>query len=99
MPHSSRVAIGQLRVSSHRLEIEKGRGSILREERICRVCREEVESEEHFVCRCRAYEDIRGRHEALFTGQSTLREIMESRDQRQLGHFLLEILRHREALL
>ena len=92
MPHSSRVAIGQLRVASHRLEIETGRHtSIPREERICRVCTEEVESEEHFVCRCRAYDQIRDRYEALFSGQPTLCEIMDSRDQRQLGRFLLEI--------
>ncbi|MCO5563810.1 hypothetical protein L7F22_017459 [Adiantum nelumboides] len=56
MPHSARVAIGQLRVSSHRLEIEAGRAAhISREHRICRICRAEVESEEHYVCSCRAY--------------------------------------------
>ncbi|KAI5054061.1 hypothetical protein GOP47_0031046 [Adiantum capillus-veneris] len=69
MPHSSRVAIGQLRVASHRLEIEIGRHTgVPREERVCRACTEEVESEEHFVCRCRAYTEIRGRYEALFRG-------------------------------
>ena len=100
MPHSSRVAISQLRVASHRLEIETGRHTgIPREERICRVCTEEVESEEHFVCRCRAYDQIRDRYEALFSGQPTLREIMDSRDQRQLGRFLLEIQSHRDTLL
>ncbi|KAH7443347.1 hypothetical protein KP509_02G030300 [Ceratopteris richardii] len=100
MPHSSRVAIGQLRVSSHRLEIETGRAAdIPREERICRVCRVEIEDEEHFVCRCSAYDGIRGRYGTLFTGQPTLREIMDSRDQRQLGRFLLEIQSHRDSLL
>lgn len=100
MPHSLRVAIGQLRVSSHRLEIETGRAAAVpRAERTCRVCREEVESEEHFVCTCRAYEGIRGRYESLFAGQPTLRQLMESRDQRQLGLFILEIQRYRETLL
>ncbi|KAH6554830.1 hypothetical protein KP509_1Z303800 [Ceratopteris richardii] len=100
MPHSLRVAIGQLRVSSHRLEIETGRAAdIAREERICRVCRVEMEDEEHFVCRCSAYDGIRGRYETLFAGQPTLREIMDSRDQRQLGRFLLEIQSHRDSLL
>lgn len=100
MPHSWRVAIGQLRVSSHRLEIETGRAAFIpRAERICRICREEVESEEHFVCRCRAYEDIRGRYGTLFTGQPSLRELMESRDQRHFGRFLSEIHRHRDTLL
>ena len=100
MPHSSRVAIGQLRVASHRLEIEAGRAhDIPMEERVCRVCREEVESEEHFVCRCRAYDDIRERYEPLFRGQPSLREIMHSRDQRQLGRYLLEAQRYRDTLL
>jgi len=100
MPHSSRVAIGQLRVSSHRLEIETSRAThITREARICRLCSEEVESEEHHVCRCRALEGIRARYEALFSGQPTLRELMESRDQRQLGQFLVEAQRHRESAL
>ena len=59
MPHSSRVAVGQLRVSSHQLEIEAGRARrVPRAERICRLCQEEIESEEHYVCRCRAYSDI-----------------------------------------
>ncbi|MCO5564662.1 hypothetical protein L7F22_018328 [Adiantum nelumboides] len=90
MPHSARVAIGQLRVSSHRLEIDAGRAAhIPREHRICRICRAEVESEEHYVCSCQSYHGIRSHYIALFSGQPTLRELMESRDQRQLGRFLL----------
>ena len=100
MPHSSRVAIGQVRVASHKLEIETGRHTrVPTEERVCRVSTEEVESEEHFVCRCRAYAQIRGKYETLFRGHPTLGEIMDSRDQRQLGRFLLEIQSHRDTLL
>ena len=51
------------------------------------------------MCRCRAYAQIRDRYEALFRGHPTLREIMDSRDQRQLGRFLLEIQSHRDTLL
>ena len=100
MPHSSRVAIGQLRVASHRLRIETGRADDTpREERVCQLCREEIECEGHFICRCRAYEDIRDRYETLFRGQPTLREIMDRRDQRQLGRFILEIQSHRDTVL
>ena len=100
MPHSSRVAIGQLRVSSHQLEIEAGRAArIPRAERICRLCQEEVESEEHHVCRCRAYSDIRERYATIFCGHPSLRQIMESTDQRRLGQFLVEAQRHRVTLL
>ncbi|MCO5584502.1 hypothetical protein L7F22_038430 [Adiantum nelumboides] len=100
VPHTARVAIEQLRVSSHRLEIEAGRAALIpREHTTCRICRSEVESEEHYVCSCRAYHDIRSHYTALFSGQPALRELMESRDQRQLGRFLLEIQRHRDLML
>ena len=83
MPHSSRVVIGQLRVSSHRLEIEASRAAAVpTAQRTCWVCREVVESEEHFVCTCRAYEGIRDKYGILFTGQPTIRQLMESKDQR-----------------
>ena len=95
-----RVAIGQLRVSSHRLEIEAGRASrVPRAQRICRSCSEEIESEEHFTCRCRAYSTIRDRYTTLFSADTSLRQLMESADQRHLGQVLLEIHRHRESLL
>ena len=100
MSHSARVAIGQLRVSSHQLEIEAGKAArVTRAERICRLCQEEVESEEHYVCRCRAYSDIRDRYTTIFNGEPSLRQIMESADQRKFGQFLLEIQRHRDTLL
>ena len=61
MPHSSRVAIGQLRPWSHQLEIEVGRvAGIPITEQVCKICREEVENEEHFVCRCKGHQDIIG---------------------------------------
>ncbi|MCO5582026.1 hypothetical protein L7F22_035916 [Adiantum nelumboides] len=92
MSHSAGVAIGQLRISSHRLEMEIGRAAhIPREQQICRVCAKEVESEEHYVCSCQAYQEIRSRYTVLFAGHPTLREIMETRDQSQMGRFLLKI--------
>ena len=100
MSHSMRVAIGQIRVSSHQLEIETGRAAhIPREERQCRICREEVESEEHYICRCKAYTDIRERYPTLFAGSPTLRVVMDTQDPRRLGEFLLDIQRHREGIL
>lgn len=94
------MAVGQLRVSSHQLEIEAGRARrVPRAERICRLCQEEIESEEHYVCRCRAYSDIRERYTTIFSGHPSLHQIMESADQRKFGQFLLEAQRHRETLL
>ena len=100
LPHSTQVAMGQLRVSSHRLEIETGRAAhIPREGRICRLCRVEVESEEHFVCRCSTYSTIRERYPSLFREHHTLQELFERADQHRLGAFLLEIQRQRERAL
>ncbi|KAH7281279.1 hypothetical protein KP509_36G038900 [Ceratopteris richardii] len=56
LSHHLRVIIGQLRVSSHQLEIERGRArGVPREERWCPVCHTEIKSEEHLVIRCPAY--------------------------------------------
>ena len=53
-----RKVITKFRCSDH--EIEKGRHKKLKvEERICKVCNIEVETEMHFLQRCPAYESIR----------------------------------------
>lgn len=101
MSHAMRIAIGQLRVSSHTLEIEAGRAvRVAREDRICRLCSREVESEEHYVCRCPVYYEIRGRYHCLFReGFGPISRITDFPDQRCLGLFLMELRRHRESLL
>lgn len=98
LPHGTRVAIGQLRVSSHQLEIEAGRAAgIPREARICRLCRQEVECEDHFVCRCPHYTEIRARYPTLFgRPEVSLQSVMTSLDQRLLGRFLRDMYQHRE---
>ena len=46
LSNALRVAIGQLKISSHQLEIENNRTDrVLREERICRLCHIEIEDE------------------------------------------------------
>lgn len=67
--------------------------------RVCRACQEEVESEEHFVCRCRAHQEVRDRYAALFEGHPPLSQLMETRDQRQFGRLLLELHSSRERAL
>ena len=59
LPNTVRVVIGQLRVSSHQLEIENGRANgVPREERICRLCQIEIDNEYHFTCKCPTYLDL-----------------------------------------
>jgi len=57
-----RGMLAMLRAGTSWLRIEKGREEgLLRVNRVCRVCRKEVEDEEHFLRRCEGYE--RERHE------------------------------------
>eukprot|EP00250_Pteridium_aquilinum_P019422 c24426_g1_i1 orf=1306-2640(+) len=101
LSHALRCAIGQIRTSSHQLEIETGRyRGIPPEERICQMCHTEPETEEHYICRCTVYYEIRGRFHCLFReGFGPLSRVMDFYDQRCVGFFLLEICRFRESLM
>ncbi|MCO5607117.1 hypothetical protein L7F22_061309 [Adiantum nelumboides] len=67
MSHGLRCAIGQIRTSSHQLEIETGRfRGIPADSRICRLCHMEPETELHYICHCTVYYEIRGRFHCLF---------------------------------
>ena len=58
-----RKAITKFRCSDHTLEIETGRHKKLRvEERICKLCKNSVETELHFLQICPIYNDLRRRY-------------------------------------
>ena len=53
-----RIAMTKLRISDHKLMVEKGRHSypiIRREDRKCHMCTAEVENEVHFLTNCKIY--------------------------------------------
>ena len=55
-----RKIITKFRYSDHCLEIEKGRHIKLKpEERICKLCESDIETELHFIQDCPSYSDIR----------------------------------------
>ena len=57
-----RINFTRLRISDHNLETEKGRYRkpyIKPQNRICLVCKKEMEDEIHFLLRCPRYESIR----------------------------------------
>ena len=62
-PPSIKRSITQLRLSSHDLEIERGRRTRPKRipacERYCHQCTTKVETETHFVIECPTYDDIR----------------------------------------
>lgn len=101
LSHGLRCAIGQIRTSSHQLEIETGRfRGIPADSRICRLCHTEPETELHYICHCTVYYEIRGRFHCLFReGFGPLARVMSYQDQRCLGLYLLELHRHRDSLL
>ena len=54
--------ISKLRLSDHKLEIERGRyhrPSLKPEDRICMFCPQKIENEFHFLTECTAYSDER----------------------------------------
>ncbi|KAH7434041.1 hypothetical protein KP509_07G098200 [Ceratopteris richardii] len=99
--HALRCAIGQLRTSSHQLEIEIGRfRGVPSDSKICRLCHLEPETELHYICHCTVYYEIRGCFHCLFReGFGPLSRVMSFEDQRCLGLYLLEEHRHRDTLL
>ena len=55
LPKHTQGCIGQLRVSSHQLEVENDcANGVPGEEKICGLCHIEVEDEYHFTCKCLA---------------------------------------------
>ena len=62
--------MAKLRVSSHNLQVEMGRGTNTpREQRRCH-CGEDVEDEQHFLQKCSAYTDIRLKYEVNESNQN-----------------------------
>ena len=88
-----RIALTQLRVSSHRLEIETGRwtkpNKIIRENRKCSV----LEDEYHFMFECKLYNDLRKkyikpyflRHCSMF---KTI-QLLESENKREIQNLAM----------
>ena len=63
-----RIALSRFRLSSHKLEIQRGRyHTIDSENRICEICNlKAIENEYHFVLVCPLYRDIRTQYLTSF---------------------------------
>ncbi len=62
LPQKNRTLFCTCRISYHDLEIERGRYSTppkLQEERICKICKLQPETEEHFILMCSKYRFLR----------------------------------------
>ena len=97
-----RKIITKFRCSDHCLEIEKGRHIKLKlEERICKLCKSDIETELHFIQDCPAYSDIRSH---FFGNHSTYNwsEILQCKDKKgafNLANFLTKAFSRRAKLL
>jgi hypothetical protein len=97
-----RKVITKFRCSDHSLEIEKGRHRKLNvEERICKLCLTDVETELHFLQSCPVYGSIR----LQIFGDNTVQnwnDILKCEDRKSthnLANFLVKAFKLRENLL
>ena len=97
MPEYLRVIITRWRLSNHDLRIETGRyirPILPRNMRVCSVCVDYVEDEEHALYHCQLYDDARRKYRNLLDQYSLVTEIFNPKtvvDACQLGKFLLDI--------
>ena len=94
-----RKIIAKIRCSDHMLEIEKGRHrKIPREERVCKVCNDnEVETEDHFLTKCKLYDNIKTKHNITRTENSIL--LIRDTNPEIFGKYLLEAFKEREKTM
>ena len=97
-----RKIITKFRCSDHALEIEKGRHKKLKvEERICKICKTDVETENHFLQNCPVYENIRFQFFDIEL-MNNWNHILRCSDQKtayNFSNFLLKAFKLRDNML
>ena len=86
-----------MRCSTHSLEIQRGRHENKhRSDRLCRICNsEKVETEEHFLLYCPAYQLIRRKYDLIrYTDALNLTKEIPNKT---LGRFIICALNFRKA--
>ena len=103
-----RTAITRFRMSSHNLHIEEGRfTSTSREDRICSLCRKDVEDETHFLIKCPVYEDLKHHlteHNYILTSnmlsnQDKAVKLMTCRDLKPIAKYVYEAFEERKIMI
>ena len=91
-----RRLISKIRCSDHQLAIEKGRHKNSDSERLCRTCTTgSIEDEEHFLLKCRAYQNLRERYQIR---SDNLYDVLNIENQENLAIFLDKAYKLREEL-
>ena len=99
-----RKSITKFRCSDHRLEIEVGRHKkISRDERFCKFCPTEVETESHFLSKCPTYKNLRGKifdKEIIDTNLEQDILACKIKDTTlKLGNYIHKALKTRESII
>ena len=103
-----RTALTRFRMSSHNLHIEEGRfTSTSREDRICSLCRKDVEDETHFLIKCPVYEDLKHHltdHNYILTSnmlsnQDKAVKLMTCRDLKPIARYVYEAFEERKIMI
>ena len=94
---SHRKTMTKLRCSDHTLEVEKGRHKkIPREGRLCKMCDGgEVETEEHFLMKCNAYDSLRLEH-LTSRKYENIHDLLNETDDKTIIIYLIEALSKRK---
>ena len=96
-----RKCISKFRCSDHVLEIESGRHRKLKYgERICKICKAAVESEEHFLRFCTLYSELQYRYFGNITPFAECVSILKCEDKKSaanLANYLSKSFATRKA--
>ena len=88
LSRAKRVTLTKMRISDHKLMIEEGRRTtpqIPREHRTCKICRQQIESEYHFLMECTLY----GSRQSFFNEVSISVPQFQTLNSRQKFLFLM----------
>ncbi len=101
-----RQSLTRLRLSSHSLNVETGRHrKLVREDRICTLCRNGVEDETHFLITCPFYKDVRNKFSELFCfschldSPSKVLDLLKRDNMNSVAKYIHEALDLREIML
>ena len=104
-----RTAMTRLRLSSHNLNIETGRHTGTdRADRLCTLCKQDIETETHMLITCPMYKDLRLTHLSDFSyilTNNTMSDhdkaimLLKNRNLEQIAHFVYEAFEIRGILI
>ncbi len=99
-----RQSLARFRCGNHVLEVEvgkRGKGAVPVEQRICRLCGNGVEDEEHMLLQCPLYCGLRSEHFARVgvNPTSSMQELMANPHAEALARFMVKCLEARTVKL